>query len=175
MNISHEIRTPLSLIIGPLEKMLNEEMTRDTIISHVKLMKRNTIILQKLVDQLLDYRRLETGNLKLDLRQGNLSLFVKELITPFKQLATDRGIELDYNISDTSIFFAFDADKVEKILNNLLSNAIKYTNSGGKINVTVSPTFIDELENTNNYIPPLDIEAGGIHQYVKIVIRDTGI
>jgi DNA-binding response OmpR family regulator len=64
---------------------------------------------------------------------------------------------------------------VEKILNNLLSNAIKYTDSGGKVNVTVSPTFIDELENTTNYIPPLDIKTIGIHQFIKIVVRDTGI
>jgi signal transduction histidine kinase len=72
-------------------------------------MKRNTIILQKLVDQLLDYRKLETGNLKLNLKLGNLSIFLKELIAPFEQLATDRGIELDYNITDKSIFFAFDS------------------------------------------------------------------
>ncbi len=175
MNISHEIRTPLSLIIGPLTKILNEDMPKEAILSHVNIMKRNTTILKKLVDQLLDYRKLETGNLKLDLKQGNLSVFLKELITPFKQLANEKEIVLDYNISDNSIFFTFDSDKVEKILNNLISNAIKYTNPGGKINIAVSPTFIDELEYTNNYIPPIDIETGDIQQYVKIVVRDTGI
>lgn len=175
MNISHEIRTPLSLIMGPLEKILTVDMSRENILTHANIMKRNTAILKKLVDQLLDYRKLETGNLKLDLKQGNLSIFLKELIIPFQQLANDKSIELDFNISHNSIFFAFDSDKVEKIMNNLISNAIKYTDSGGKINISVAPALIDELEYTDNYIPPIGIEEGGIQKYIKIVVRDTGV
>ena len=175
MNISHEIRTPLSLIMGPLEKILSTDLSKESILAHINIMKRNTSILRKLVDQLLDYRRLETGNLNLNLKQGNLSIFLQEMITPFKQLANDRNIELDFNISDKSLFLAFDSDKVEKILNNLISNAIKYTESGGKINISVSPTLIDELEYTDNYIPPVNTEKGKIQKFVKIVVRDTGI
>ncbi|MBN1950219.1 MAG: response regulator, partial [Bacteroidales bacterium] len=175
MNISHEIRTPLSLIIGPMEKILASDMPREKILAHVNLMKRNTAILKKLVDQLLDYRKLETGNLKLDLKQGNLSVFLQELVVPFQQLASDKSIELDFNISHKSLFFAFDSDKVEKIMNNLISNAIKYTDSGGKINISVTPTLIDELEYSDTYQPPINFEDEEIQNFVKIVVRDTGV
>jgi signal transduction histidine kinase/DNA-binding response OmpR family regulator len=175
MNISHEIRTPLSLIVGPLDKLISNNIDRDTIKSYLQIIKRNTTILSKLVNQLLDYRKLETGNLKLELKQGNLSVFLGELIETFYQMAYDKGIELEYNISHKSIFSAFDSDKLEKIMNNLLSNAIKYTNSGGKITVSVSLMFIDELENTSRFVPPVDFEEEEIKQFVKLVVRDTGI
>ncbi|MBN1118964.1 MAG: response regulator [Bacteroidales bacterium] len=175
MNISHEIRTPLSLIVGPLDKLLTVNMDRDTELSHLNIIKRNTTILSRLVNQLLDYRKLETGNLKLELQQGNLSAFLKEIIDQFRQLSENKSIDLDLNISHKSIFFAFDSDKLEKILNNLISNAIKYTNNGGKITVSVSLMFVDELENTNNFIPTIDLAQEEINQYVKIVVRDTGI
>ena len=175
MNISHEIRTPLSLIVGPLDKLIGNDLEREQRLSHLSIIKRNTTILNKLVNQLLDYRKLETGNLKLELKQGNLSVFLKELVEPFKPMATDKNIDLEYNCSHKSIFSAFDSDKLEKIVNNLLSNAIKYTNSGGKISVSVSMMFFDELESTSQFIPPVDIEAEEVKQFVKIVVRDTGI
>lgn len=175
MNISHEIRTPLSLIVGPLDKLITNEMSRSLVLSHLNIIKRNTNILNKLVNQLLDYRKLETGNLKLELKQGNLSVFLNELIEPFTQMAKDKNIVLEYNISHRSIFSAFDADKLEKIMNNLISNAIKYTNSGGKVSVSASLMFFDELENAGNFIPPVDIDEKEIRQFIKIVVRDTGI
>ncbi len=174
MNISHEIRTPLTLITGPLDKLIDTEMDRDTQRSHLSIIKRNTLILSKLVNQLLDYRKLETGNLKLEPSQGKLNPFLDELILPFKELAGDKGIELDYNISNKSIFFSFDADKLEKIINNLLSNAIKYTNSGGAIEVSVSIVFADDLGETNTFIPPLDPEKE-ISRFVQFIVHDTGI
>jgi DNA-binding response OmpR family regulator len=64
---------------------------------------------------------------------------------------------------------------VEKIMNNLISNAIKYTDTGGKISIAVAPSLVDELENTSNYMPPVNIEEGDIREYVKIVVRDTGV
>ncbi len=174
MNISHEIRTPLTLITGPLDKLIDTEMDRESQRSHLGIIKRNTHILSKLVNQLLDYRKLETGNLKLEPSQGKLNPFLEEIILPFKELAGDKGIELDYNISHQSIFFSFDADKLEKIINNLLSNAIKYTNSGGTIEFSVSIVFTDDLGDVNNFIPPIDPEKE-IPRFVQFIFHDTGI
>lgn len=174
MNISHEIKSPLSLILGPLNKLENSDLSKESIQAHLGLIKRNTNLLTKLVNQLLDYRKLETGNLKLNLKQGKLNIFLQELVSSFKQFAEDKNIDLELNIVDKAIFFAFDSDKLEKILNNLISNALKYTNSGGRVTVSVSLTFIDELENTNNYIPSIDTDQQS-SQFVKFTIRDTGI
>ena len=174
MNISHEIKSPLSLILGPLNKLENSELSKEGIKAHLGLIKRNTNLLTKLVNQLLDYRKLETGNLKLNLKQGKLNVFLQELVASFKQFAEDKNIDLELNIVDKAIFFAFDSDKLEKILNNLISNALKYTNSGGRVTVSVSLSFIDELENTSNYIPNIELDRQS-SQYVKFTIRDTGI
>ncbi len=175
MNVSHEIRTPLSLIIGPLDKLMKTEMSPEQQKAHFVIIRRNTIILNKLVSQLLDYRKLETGNLKLDLKQGNLNVFIENITDSFRHLAEDKGIELEYNIAHKSLFFAFDSDKLEKILNNLLSNAIKFTNSKGKVILSVSLTYLDELESTVNYIPTVNFENNTVNQFVKITVRDTGI
>lgn len=174
MNISHEIRTPLALITGPLEKLFKPDIGKQEQFTLLGIIQRNTRILTRLVNQLLDYRKLETGNLKPELKQGNLNIFLKDILDPFKQMATDKGVEMEFNASHSSIFFAFDPDKLEKILNNVLSNAIKYTNPEGKVTLSVSMVYMDELENVSNYIPPLDLEQGS-NQYVRFTIRDTGV
>jgi ligand-binding sensor domain-containing protein/signal transduction histidine kinase/DNA-binding response OmpR family regulator len=174
-NISHEIRTPLSLIIGPLNKLINTQLSREVMLSYLNIIKRNTTILNKLVNQLLDYRKLEGGNLKLDLKQGNLGLFIEELIEQFKPLAKDKSIDLGYSNSHKSIFAAFDTDKLEKILNNLISNALKFTKSGGKVSVSLALLFLDDLEDPDNFLPPVDMEGNTIKQFVRIIVKDTGI
>ncbi|MFN8209275.1 MAG: ATP-binding protein, partial [Bacteroidales bacterium] len=175
MNISHEIRTPLSLIIGPVDQLLNQRNTEEVVSKNLQIIKRNTTNLNRLVNQLLDYRKLETGNLKLELRKGNLRSYIEEIVDSFRTTADDKEISLELNAYQPSIFFWFDADKVEKIINNLLSNALKYTPEKGHISVSISVVFANDIEDTNSLIPPLDAESIPVEKYVKISISDTGI
>lgn len=175
MNISHEISTPLSLILGPLDKIMSMDIKDRIINTNLELIKRNTVNLKKLVNQLLDYRKLETGNVKLELKKGNLKVFVENIVEAFRFTAEDKGIMLTIKSYQPSVFICFDTDKIEKIVNNLVSNAIKYSRKNGEITVAISSVFADDVENSNYLIPPLDVAQSKYNRYVKIKVTDTGI
>ena len=161
-NISHEIRTPLTLILGPLEKMKNNLLPPSEIKGHVEVMHRNATQLHQLINQLLDFRKLESGNLKLVLSRGDLVAYVSEIVASFGKMAEEKEIELKFNSLKKSLLTNFDSDKVAKIMNNLLSNAFKFTAKGGKIAVNLSLVF-DPAENSDDT------------RLVEITVKDTGI
>lgn len=166
-NISHEIRTPLTLILGPLEKMKNNILPPSEIKGHVEVMHRNAVQLYQLINQLLDFRKLETGNLKLVLTQGDLVSYISEIVSSFDKYAEEKEIELRFNSLKKRIVTNFDADKVAKIMNNLLSNAFKFTGKGGKISVNLSLVF-DSAEN--------DLVGNSEEKrLIEITVKDTGI
>lgn len=166
-NISHEIRTPLTLILGPLEKMKNNMISPLEIKGHVDVMHRNAVQLLQLINQLLDFRKMETGNLKLNLTQGDLVAFVSETVGSFEKLAEEKEIELKFNSLKKRIVTSFDSEKVGKIMNNLLSNAFKFTGKGGKITVNLSLVF-DSAEN--------DLVGNSDEKrLIEITVKDTGI
>jgi ligand-binding sensor domain-containing protein/signal transduction histidine kinase/DNA-binding response OmpR family regulator len=167
-NISHEIRTPLTLILGPLEKMKNNLLPQPEIKGHVEVMHRNATQLHQLINQLLDFRKLETGNLKLILTRGDLVSFISEIISSFDKYAEEKEIELKFNSLKKGILTNFDTDKVAKIMNNLLSNAFKFTGKGGKISVNLSLVFDDSTENE---LPGKSDE----NRLIEITVKDTGI
>ncbi|MFW5656072.1 MAG: hybrid sensor histidine kinase/response regulator transcription factor [Bacteroidota bacterium] len=175
MNVSHEIKTPLSLITGPLNQLLTSENIDDKSRNLLTFISRNTNNLSKLVSQLLDYRKLETGNLKLNLKKGNLVIFVEEIVNSFANMAAEKMVTLNFQVFQKSIFFSFDEDKIEKIVNNLISNAIKYTPQGGNITISLSLILASEIEENNTYIPPFDPDKPEYRSYVKITVADTGI
>jgi signal transduction histidine kinase/ligand-binding sensor domain-containing protein/DNA-binding response OmpR family regulator len=175
MNISHEIRTPLSLIVGPLEKIANSDMNKSAILSHLDLVKRNATNLMKLVNQLLDYRKLETGNIQLELKNGDISDFIKDAVYTFRNMASEKKIELKFRTMHKGMFTYFDPDKIEKIVNNLVSNAIKFTDEGGTVSVNLSIVFIDEIDEDDLYIPSLEKSNIKVKQFVQISVSDTGI
>ena len=165
-NISHEIRTPLTLILAPLEKMISNQMPSDQVRSHLDVMYRNTRQLDRLVNQLLDFRKLESGNLKLELSQGDLVRFVDEIVHSFESYANEKEIDLKFNTLKKGIVARFDPDKIEKILNNLISNAIKYTDNGGKVIVNLSLIFASDEADLSN--------ENADKQFIEIAVRDTG-
>lgn len=175
MNISHEIRTPLSLILGPLDKLLKFKLTDEERHSHLEIIQRSAMNLKKLVNQLLDYRKLETGNIKLELKKGNISRFMKEIYDSFKDMASERKIQLNYKSVQDEIPALFDPDKIEKIINNLLSNAFKYTEEGGTISLSISTILVDEIDENNTFIPVLDKKNSKHGKFLQIIVRDTGI
>jgi signal transduction histidine kinase/ligand-binding sensor domain-containing protein/DNA-binding response OmpR family regulator len=165
-NISHEIRTPLTLILGPLEKMRNNSIPGPEIKGHVELMHRNATQLHQLINQLLDFRKLETGNLKLVLSRGDLVSYISGIVGSFDEYAEEKEIELKFTSLKKEIITDFDADKVSKIMNNLLSNAFKFTGKGGKISVNLSLVF-DSDENELVDTPD--------KRMIEISVKDTGI
>lgn len=166
-NISHEIRTPLTLILGPLEKMKNNSIPESEIKGHVEVMHRNATQLHQLINQLLDFRKMETGNLKLVLSRGDLVSYISGIVESFGKFSEEKEIELKFISLKKEIITSFDSDKVAKIMNNLLSNAIKFTGKGGKISVNLSLVF-DSDEN----------ELAGSSsdkRIIEITVKDTGI
>jgi len=166
-NISHEIRTPLTLILGPLEKMRANTIAENEMKGHVEVMHRNATQLHQLINQLLDFRKLESGNLKLALACGDMVSFLAEIVGSFDKYAEEKEINLKFNSLKKEIITNFDADKLGKIMNNLLSNAFKFTGKGGKISVNLSLVFdSDEGE-----------QVGDLSEkrMIEITVKDTGI
>jgi signal transduction histidine kinase/ligand-binding sensor domain-containing protein/CheY-like chemotaxis protein/AraC-like DNA-binding protein len=156
-NLSHELRTPLSLILAPVEKLLKRSGFSEDPRQQYELIRRNARRLLYLVNQLLDFRKMESGELKLHLREGDVIKFVKETSLSFVDLAEKKNIAFDYTEDRRSLITRFDHDKLERILFNLLSNAFKFTPENGSVRVTVTTTVRD----------------GDV--LLSISIRDTGI
>jgi len=157
-NVSHEFRTPLTLILTPLEKMLraasDQEQRKQYLMIH-----RNARRLLNLVNQLLDFRRLEVQEVKLNQSEGDIVAFVKEAAHSFTDLSEKKQIVFSFHSDLASLETMFDKDKLEKILFNLLSNAFKFTPPHGKVEVTIG-VFEKTEEKT---------------KWVTIRVKDSGI
>ncbi len=136
-NVSHEFRTPLSLIISPAEKLINNTPDSD-IRDQFLLIHRNARRLLNLVNQLLDFRKMEEKELRINNTDGNIIQFVKEISFSFSDLANSRKIAFNFHSFEEKLFASFDHDKLERILFNLLSNAFKFTDAGGKVEVELN-------------------------------------
>jgi len=129
-NISHEFRTPLTLIIGPLNKLMNDVKMgiykRDELLDNFLFIQRNANKLILLINQLLDLQKTETGMMKLDYSHGDVISFLKSEFSDFKALATEKNLEQQFITDIERLEINFDIDKLSKISSNLLSNAFKY-------------------------------------------------
>lgn len=138
-NISHDLRTPLTLIITPVEDMMNT--VKDRSLRHVLgIVYHNAKQLFRLVNQILDFRKLENGATSLNLSYGDMVGFVKEVLQEYSLFAQEQKLSLSFETDADKLEMAFDKGKVEKVIHNLLSNAIKYTPAGGKVGVRLSHT-----------------------------------
>lgn len=160
-NVSHELRTPLTLISAPLETLLNEQVDKEKARSYYQLMHKNVQRLRRMINQLLDMRKIEEGHFKMEWAQGDVVDFVRRVFTNFETYAEKRNILFSFQSPEKSLYTFFDADKLEKVLFNLLSNAFKYTPDKGTISL-VFQTFEDVKE------------PGFEDGYYLLQIRDTG-
>jgi len=138
-NVSHELRTPLTMILGPLETLLaNKTAESDNEKYLLKLMRENSRKLLRMVNDILDLSKLESGKLELKECPVNLHQFLMPILTQFGSYAESNGLqfEVDNKIPERTNLL-LDADKVETILYNYLSNAMKYTPKGGQVKVSV--------------------------------------
>lgn len=129
-NISHEFRTPLSLILGPLQEMRKGTLKGD-LRSFQDLMIRNGERLLTLVNQLLELSKLESGQLELQPKAGDVNRFIRTMVNSFESLAKQKEIDFQTSFGQEPVMAYFDADKLEKIISNLLSNAFKFSPQGG--------------------------------------------
>lgn len=154
-NISHELRTPLTLIIGPLEDTLVSSRLHFTLKNNLELVQRNAFRLLKLINQLMDFRKIEEGKMEINASTQVLGDFVFEISNEFKDLARKKHISLNMNDKTAGLNIDFDQSMIDKVLFNLLSNAFKFTEENGTINIT-----IDQDKEQENAI--IEIEDNGI-------------
>jgi len=151
--ISHEIRTPLTLIFAPLEKLIKLTRENDTVNHQLLGIKRNTDRLLRLISELLDFRKIESGNAKLQVSEHDLVAFCRDIYNAYESLAGIKNIDYSFSSTVPEMKVYFDLSQMEKVFYNILSNAFKYTPDGGKISFSIA----EESEK------------------IKVVISDTGI
>ncbi|WCL50245.1 SpoIIE family protein phosphatase [Leptospira sp. GIMC2001] len=155
-NVTHELRTPLTLSLLPLEKAMEGKLDKKTR-ELLDTSHRNNIKLLKLINDLLDYAKIEAGLMSIRLIPTNISSLLDGLTSHFRISAESKDIQLEIDIQD-SITAPIDPDKTEKVIANLLSNAYKFTPKNGKIWISLKET----------------IRSNG-KQYACITIADNGI
>ena len=138
VNISHEFRTPLTLIMGPIEDAIQRraakiELSRD----ELGMIHRNAGRLLRLINQLLDISKLESGEMKLSASKGDLEKTVEIITLSYISLAERKNIKYTWTLPGAHTRVYYDYDKLEKILTNLLSNAFKFTGTGGEVNLSL--------------------------------------
>ncbi len=158
-NISHEFKTPLTLILGPLQHLISSKRVDDKVKNMLVSIERNANNLYNLINQVLEFRKIDTNEVKINATKGDLVSFIKELVNSFYFLAENQNIKLTFNSSESALESFFDWDKLEKIINNLISNCIKYTPEGGNVDVNL------QVETVNKE---------GLNA-IKIMVKDTGI
>ncbi|KJD34721.1 histidine kinase [Tamlana nanhaiensis] len=134
-NISHELRTPLTLILGPVKQLLEQENKDTYEKSRLDLIYQNANRLLRLVNQILDFRRAETGALKLQVNEVDIVSATHNIFNSFVELAQTKNINFNLNLEHEQLICWLDLDKYNKILFNLLSNAMKFTDQYGNVDL----------------------------------------
>jgi len=168
-NISHELRTPLTLISAPLEQLTGLEASNDTSTRLLNTISRNVRSMLRLIDQLLDFKKMENGILSLEVQEEDMILFIRNILEVFVYPAEKKQVDLVFIPHIPRLIMWLDTDKLEKILHNLLSNALKHTPERGHIKLVANELTC--IEATKKYG-----EAAGLQDfpYVEIVVSDSG-
>ncbi|MFB9054222.1 two-component regulator propeller domain-containing protein [Formosa undariae] len=136
-NISHEFRTPLTLIQGPVNRLLKTPLDNEPANKQLLLIKNNTDRLLRLINQFLDFRRADSGKLKLLPVNADVVSFCKNVYYCFEEYAIQNGFHFQFISDNPNLEIDFDTDKLDKVLVNLLSNAFKYAPNNGTITVSI--------------------------------------
>ncbi|WP_281225986.1 hybrid sensor histidine kinase/response regulator transcription factor [Flavobacterium aquiphilum] len=154
-NISHDLKTPLTLIVDPLKRLQANKVPAEDKELYFSMIDRNIKNLTKLIYQILDFRKSETGKLKLNASSRNFNAFAKECHATFQFIAEKRNIKFELHLDEELTYCYLDFEKTEQIIINVLSNAFQYTPDGGKISFSIG----------------LNEEKSSI----KIVVEDNGV
>lgn len=137
-NITHEFCTPLTLIYGPCDRILHYEHSDSFVRKYVRIIKSNTERLNSLIQEVIDFRRMETGHHVCHIRRLDISELAADVIGSFGELAEQNGIRLETDLCP-GLTWQTDHSGFTKILNNLISNAFKYTPENGTIRLSLHP------------------------------------
>ncbi|MDR1103384.1 MAG: response regulator [Tannerella sp.] len=170
-NFSHELRTPLTLILNPLEEILQNNRLTPPLHDTLKLIYKNAGRLLYTVNQLMDFRKKESGRLQLRAAEGNIVEFTNEISMAFNELARNRNIDLRLECDMEEQHMWYDHNLLEKVLFNLLSNAFKNTPGGGRITVSLS---LWDLPGLKQAFDSLFASSSGIREFIMITVSDTG-
>ena len=162
-NISHELRTPLTLILGPAEQLMDEHRY-PAIRNHLSIIHRNAKNMLQLVNQLLDFRKVESGQMNLSVSEVDLVLHLKMIVSNFTEYAAQKEVSLEFESEYETLDAWIDTDLLNKVLFNLLSNALKFTESGGEVCLKLEMAGYSPQE-----------KPTGIAAIASIQVRDTGI
>lgn len=152
---THELRTPLTLILAPLEDALKSQRLHFTLKNNLELCLNNAKFLEQIIDQIMDFRKIESGKMKLKLARYNIGIFVHSIVNNFNNNLKNKSISLNIKNSAPDLEIFFDEKKISMVLYNLLSNAAKFSNDHGTINISI------QVENINSMVV-IKIEDNGI-------------
>lgn len=162
INISHEIRTPMSLIISPLQKLISSDPDNERQ-KNYHIIYRNAERILTLINQLMDIRKIDKGQMVLTFRKTDIILFINDLCETFAQPIKEKRITLQFHHQENSTQELWiDPSYFDKIFLNILSNAFKFTPKGGKVDISLCTK-----EDPN--------AASPLKHYVEIIIADSGI
>lgn len=154
-NITHELRSPMTLILGPLEDLITEDSFTPEQTKKLNMMQRVANRMLQTVNQILEFRKSETKNRKLNVIKDDLAKYIYEIGEKYKDLNQNKDIDFSIDIPDHNVEIFFDPDVIATILDNLLTNAFKYTQNGSiKLEL--------KLYNSNNI------------EYAEIIVSDSG-
>ena len=167
-NISHEFRTPLTLILNPLNDIIKGDFSNLSLTTKNKLeiIHKNSNRLSRLINELMDFRKLQFNKMSVNASKINLIPFIEEVSSHFEGEATEKNIILSVDYSENPINVWGDPSMLEKIIFNLLSNAFKVTPTNGMVSI-----YINKSSNKINF-PLIDPEK--LLESIEIIIEDTG-
>ena len=164
-NISHEFRTPLTLILSPVENLIHTLKGKPEE-KNLRLIRQNARRLLLMVNQLLDFRKLEMQGFRYSPSYGDIVAFLKEVVDSFADLSEQKHIDLSFMTEVKSLETSFDKDKLEKIIFNLLSNAFKFVHKDGRVSVHVKQVLPAYSTPSGNEVKEgrvvIDVEDNGI-------------
>lgn len=181
-NISHDLRTPLTLIAVPVTQLLEASNLTPQQHNLMKIADKNVRILQRLLNQILDFRKYENGKLDLRLREVEINKLLDDWMESFNAVAWKRNIKLSLETPDRPVRLAIDSEKVERVFFNLLSNAFNHTADNGSITVKATLTNDDAtlmitVADTGTGIPKEEITSifDRFYQVERVKPKGSGI
>jgi len=154
-NISHELRTPLTLIMGPIHELKQKKLITEKGLQYLSIIEKSANQMLQLVNQILDFRKIQNGKMVLHVSRFDLNKLVKAFQKEFLVLAEENDINYSFQLTNEDVFVWVDKEKLETVIRNVISNAFKFTKNGGSIFVST--------------------ELSEDKQHCFIKIEDTGI
>ena len=136
-NVSHDFRTPLTLVAAPVEQLLEDEALTSRQRSLLQMVHKNVTILLRLVNQILDFRKIQNGKMRLHVSLFNLNEMVDSFEKEFRVMAEENEVSFTFQLAGEDIMVWADKEKVAIVIRNIISNAFKFTPAGGNIYVTM--------------------------------------